>query len=126
MRIREAIEAAASGCEVEAGLLELAFGEIVDGKAEPVQVAALLVALRTKGETVREIVAAARALRARATTVTATDPRTVDTCGTGGSGLDTFNVSTTAAFVVAGAGVPVAKHGNRAATSKTGSFDGSC
>jgi anthranilate phosphoribosyltransferase len=123
MKIRAAIEAAVSGLAVEAELLEAAFGEIVDGEAEPVEIAALLVALRTKGETVSEIVATAKALRARATTARLPDPRTVDTCGTGGSGLDTFNISTTSAFVVAGAGVPVAKHGNRAATSKAGSFD---
>jgi anthranilate phosphoribosyltransferase len=123
MSLREAIATAAAGREVEASQLEGAFGEIMDGDATPAQTAALLVALRTKGETAGEITAAARALRARATTATAVDPRTVDTCGTGGDGADTFNISTTAAFVVAGAGVPVAKHGNRAASSKAGSFD---
>ena len=103
--------------------LGAAFGEIMDGKATPATVGGLLVGLRMKGETVDEIVAVAKALRARATTAVARDPRTVDTCGTGGSGVDTFNVSTTAAFVVAGAGVSVAKHGNRAASSRAGSFD---
>ncbi len=123
MSLERAIETAASGMEVTAEALEAAFGEIMDGKATPAQIAGLLVALRTKGETVGEIVAVARALRARATTTRAPDPHTVDTCGTGGDTAGTFNISTTAAFVVAGAGVPVAKHGNRAASSQTGSFD---
>jgi anthranilate phosphoribosyltransferase len=123
MSIQEAIAVAVEGREVPAELLEAAFAEIMDGKATGAQIGALLVALRTKGETVAEIVSAARALRTRATTTSAPDPRTIDTCGTGGSGLDTFSISTTAAFVVAGAGVPVAKHGNRAASRRTGSFD---
>jgi anthranilate phosphoribosyltransferase len=121
--VRQALEQAASGREVEAGILESAFGEIADGKAAPAQVAGLLVALRTKGETVAEIAAIARALRARAETAPLADPRTLDTCGTGGDGAATFNISTLAAFVVAGAGVPVAKHGNRAASSRCGSAD---
>ncbi len=123
MSLREAIAVAVCGQELEPALLEAAFGEIVAGQASNVAIAALLVALRTRGETVGEIVGAARALRAKAVTATCVDPRTVDTCGTGGDGADTFNVSTTAAFVVAGAGVPVAKHGNRAASSRAGSID---
>jgi anthranilate phosphoribosyltransferase len=123
MSLMQAIATAAAGREVPEAVLEAGFGEIMDGEATSAQIAALLVALRTKGETVREIVAAARALQRRATTIEAPDPRTVDNCGTGGSGLDTFSISTTAAFVVAGAGVPVAKHGNRAASRPTGSFD---
>jgi len=118
-----AIDAASRGREVEAGAIEAAFGEIADGKASPVQIAALLVALRTKGETVGESAAVARALRARAPGAGLRFPEAVDTCGTGGDGAGTFNVSTAAAFVVAGAGVPVAKHGNRAASSQTGSAD---
>jgi anthranilate phosphoribosyltransferase len=121
--LQAAIEAATGGEEIRPALLEGAFAEIMDGKASDVQIAALLVALRTKGETVSEITAAARALRARAETAPLLDPCTVDTCGTGGDGAGTFNISTVAAFVVAGAGVPVAKHGNRAASSRAGSFD---
>ncbi|MGK0486043.1 MAG: anthranilate phosphoribosyltransferase [Myxococcota bacterium] len=123
MKLAQAIEVALTGSEIQKDMLESAFGEIMDGQAEPVQIAGLLVALRAKGETVDEIIAAARALRARATTTKAEAPNTIDVCGTGGSGVDTFNISTTAAFVVAGAGIPVAKHGNRAATSRSGSFD---
>jgi len=121
--LRDAIETALRGDPVPPGVLEQAFGEIADGKASPVAIAALLVALRAKGETVEEIVSAVRALRARALRAPAVDPRTIDTCGTGGDGAGTFNVSTAAAFVVAGAGVPVAKHGNRAASSRAGSID---
>jgi len=123
MSVREAIAEAAAGREVAAAILESAFGEIMAGEATPAQIAALLVALRMKGETVSEIVATARALRAVATRAELTDPRTVDTCGTGGTGRKPFSISPPAAFVVAGAGVPVAKHGNRAVSGAAGSFD---
>ncbi len=123
MSVREALRRAAAREEVPAPILERAFAEIMEGRAEPLAVAGLLVALRTKGETVGEIVAAARAMRARAERAPLLDPDTVDTCGTGGDGLGTFNISTAAAFVAAGAGVRIAKHGNRAASSASGSFD---
>jgi anthranilate phosphoribosyltransferase len=123
MSLREALDLAVRGREVPAALLEAAFGEVTDGRASPVAAGALLVALRTKGETPGEIAAAARALRARAIVVPCDDPRAVDLCGTGGDGAGTFNVSTAAALVVAGAGVPVAKHGNRAASSRAGTID---
>ena len=123
MSLREALDLAVRGREVPAPLLETAFGEVADGRASPVAAGALLVALRTKGETAGEIAAAARALLARAVLVPCDDPRTLDVCGTGGDGAGTFNVSTAAALVVAGAGVPVAKHGNRAASSRAGTID---
>jgi len=96
---------------------------MMDGAVAPVLTSALLAALRTKGETVQEIAAAARAMRARAARVTTSRGPLVDTCGTGGDFSMTFNVSTAAALVAVAAGVAVAKHGNRAASSRCGSAD---
>ena len=99
-----------------------AMGAIMDGLATPAQLASLLVALRMRTETVEELTGFATAMRERVVPVVA-PPGTIDTCGTGGDARGTFNISTTAALVVAAAGVPVAKHGNRAITSASGSSD---
>jgi anthranilate phosphoribosyltransferase len=99
------------------------FGEVMDGRATDVQKTALLVALRMKGETVDEITGAAMAMRQRVTPLDVDGAEVIDTCGTGGDGRGTFNVSTVAAFVAAGGGALVAKHGNRAVSSACGSAD---
>lgn len=96
---------------------------IMEGEVTPAQFGALVVALRMKGETSEEVCGLARAMRERAVKVHTSRPRVLDTCGTGGDRLNTFNISTAAAFIAASAGVSVAKHGNRAASSKCGSAD---
>ena len=101
---------------------EDAFAVMMSGDATPAQMGALLMGMRVRGETAEELTGAASAMRARALKVKA-PPGAIDTCGTGGDAKGTLNISTAVALVVAGAGVPVAKHGNRAASSKSGSSD---
>jgi anthranilate phosphoribosyltransferase len=120
--VAAAVELVAGGGTLPAPLAEAAMEELMDGAAPPVQVAALLAMMRVRGETPEEVAAFARVMRSRAVHVEAPEGA-VDLCGTGADGLHTFNISTLASFVVAGAGAPVAKHGNRAITSRSGSAD---
>src|SRR5438067_4973032 len=112
----------AQGRSLSEAQAEIAFGIIMSGNATPSQIGAFLMALRVRGETVEEIAGAARIMRAKAIVVEA-PPGTIDTCGTGGDASGSFNISTASALVAAGCGVPVAKHGNRALCSKSGSAD---
>ena len=121
--LQEAISSLANRRSLSEGLTAQVFGVIMRGEATPAQVAALLIGLRVKGETAEEVAGAARALREAMVRVEASGPHLVDTCGTGGGTVGTFNISTAAAFVAAGAGASVAKHGNRSFTSKCGSAD---
>ena len=120
--LREALRKAAAGEALSEGEAERALETIMEGTVPPAATAALLTALRVRGESVGEIVGFARAMRRFAAKVEAPEG-VVDTCGTGGDAKGTINISTAAAFVARGAGVVVAKHGNRAATSRAGSAD---
>ena len=121
--IKDAIAKLADRSPITEQEAESVMLEIMDGAATPAQIAAYLMGLRLKGETVEEIAGSVRAMRAKAIRISVGDPQVVDTCGTGGDGAHTFNISTTTALVVAGAGLTVAKHGNRSVSSKSGSAD---
>lgn len=121
--LKNAVQEALAGRDLSSQAMTAAIGALMDGRADEVEIAALLTALAAKGETSGEIAGAALAMRSRATRVPAQTPGLLDTCGTGGDRLNTFNISTATAFVVAAAGVPVAKHGNRSATSCSGSAE---
>ncbi|OGL39128.1 MAG: anthranilate phosphoribosyltransferase [Candidatus Schekmanbacteria bacterium GWA2_38_11] len=121
--IREAIAKLAEGKDLSEEESSGAIKEILEGKGTSAQIAAFIMGLRVKGEKIPEILGGAKAIRKMALTLKIKAETAVDTCGTGGDGANTFNISTAAAFVVAGAGVTVAKHGNRAVSSHCGSAD---
>lgn len=121
--IRETIRKVVDGVDLTQEEAVGAMTEIMDGEATPAQVACFITALRMKGETVDEITGFVRVMRGKSVKVRPQAVDLLDTCGTGGDKLNTFNISTTATFVIVGAGVTVAKHGNRAASSSCGSAD---
>lgn len=121
--IREMIAKLMEGRHLTRDEADAVMMEIMEGTATPAQVAGYLVALRLKGETIDEVTGSVEAMRRKVTRVEAGPGTVIDTCGTGGDRFGTFNISTATAFVLAGAGLTVAKHGNRAATSKSGSAD---
>ncbi|HDL89905.1 MAG TPA: anthranilate phosphoribosyltransferase [Thermodesulforhabdus norvegica] len=121
--IRDVLSRLTAGENLSEDEMTAVMEELFAGNLTPAQAGAFLAALATKGETFEELAAAARTMRRLARKIQVTAPVVVDTCGTGGDGAETFNISTTSAFVVAGAGVTVAKHGNRSVSSRCGSAD---
>ena len=121
--IKEALAKVVAGTDLDLEEMRGVMDEIMSGEATPAQMAAFITALRMKGESVIEVTGAAAVMRRHATYIDAGARTVVDTCGTGGDGAHTFNISTATAFVAAGAGICVAKHGNRAVSSKCGSAD---
>ena len=120
---KQGLEEIIAGKDLSQETMSRMITEILSGAVTHSQVGAFMGALSTKGETFEELIGAARAMRRKATRIQATSPVVLDTCGTGGDGTNTFNISTTTAFVVAGCGVTVAKHGNRSVSSQCGSAD---
>jgi len=123
MDIKDGIKKVLEGKNLSAEEARIVMGEIMSGQASPEQIAAFLVGLRMKGETIAEITEFARVMRGKANQIKCRVPIVVDTCGTGGDGKHTFNISTVATFIVAGTGLVVAKHGNRSVSSRCGSAD---
>lgn len=121
--LRHVVDRLIAGHEVSAELMHAAVSAVMDGLAADVDIAALLTALRCRGETVAALQGAAQAMRERSTPIPCQSTGLLDTCGPGGDGLGTFNISTAAALAAAACGVKVAKHGNRSVTSKSGSAD---
>ncbi len=121
--IKDAIDMVVQGVSLSEQQMHTVMDEIMSGNATDAQIASLITALRIKGETVDEIAGAAKSMREKAVRINTGHEVVLDTCGTGGDGKGTFNVSTAVAFVAAGAGVRVAKHGNRSVSSKSGSAD---
>jgi anthranilate phosphoribosyltransferase len=121
-RLKPVLAKLADGARLSAEEAEAAFAVVMEGAASDAQIAAMLTAMHVRGETAAELAGAARAMRARMQAIAA-PPGAIDVCGTGGDGFGTLNVSTAVAFVVAGCGVPVAKHGNRAISSRSGAHD---
>ena len=121
--VHQALQRVLAGGDLTRGETESVFGQLMDGAVSDPLKAALLVALRMKGESVAEIAGAAAAMRARVAPMRHHRDDAIDTCGTGGDGRSTVNISTAAAFVAAAGGVPVAKHGNRSVSSRSGSAD---
>ncbi len=121
--IREAIGKVVDGADLSQEEAAATMSEIMSGDATPAQIACFITALRLKGETVDEITGCARVMREKVTRIETQAHLLIDTCGTGGDGAHTFNISTTAALVAAGAGLHIAKHGNRSVSSRSGSAD---
>ncbi len=123
MSVQSILHKAVDGYDLTEEEMVTVMTQVMDGKVDRSFLGAFLTALRMKGETISEITGAAKVMRQKAETLKVSGDNAVDTCGTGGDGANTFNISTTVAFVVAGAGITVAKHGNRAVSSRSGSAD---